>query len=150
MLNSIEKTAILKRIADSVDMSFDIPDSEKEIAQDALIRFEAALKKIRDSSEHLDIIYEPLKRHEQVSTKSLVKKRGLLNRYKQKVKQNYNEVKAIALLAIRKLNYFSSGDTSIQEIITSFIDSIEDLEKYVTSFLMLWVIMNLIRLKKRL
>ena len=129
------KTAFLKKIADSVDMSFDIPDSEKEIANDALIRFEAVLKKVRDASEHLDIIYEPFKRHENISTKSLVNKRGLLNRYKQKVKFNYNEVKAISLLAIRKLNYFATGDTSIQEIINSFVDAIEDLEKRITKFL---------------
>jgi len=135
MDSPITKIALLMRIADSVDMSFDIPNSEKERAEEALIRFEAALKRIRDAAEHLDILYIPLKRHENISTKSLVKKRGLLNRFKQKVRFNYNEVKAIALLAIRKLNYFANGDTAIQEIITSFIDAIDTLEEAVGDLL---------------
>ena len=121
-----DKTEYLKKIANSIEMSFEIPEAEKDIAEEAKIRFEAVIKTLRDNIEHLDIIYEPFKRHESVSTKSLVDKRGLLNRYKQKVKSNFNETKTVALLAIRKLDYFASGDISIQEIINSFIDSIED------------------------
>jgi hypothetical protein len=130
-----DKTEYLKKIANSIEMSFEIPDAEKEIANDAKIRFEAVLKRTRDSTEHLDIIYEPFKRHEAVSTKSLVSKRGLLNRYKQKVKNNFNDLKTVALLAIRKLDNFATGDTAIQEIINSFVDSVEDVEKLVTKFL---------------
>lgn len=135
MAHSTNRTEYLKKIADSIEMSFDIPDAEKEIANDAKIRFEAVLKRLRDSTEHLDIIYEPFRRHEEVSTKSLVNKRGLLNRYKQKVKDNFNDLKTIALLAMRKLDNFAAGDTSIQEIINSFVDSVEDVEKLVTKFL---------------
>ena len=132
---SVGEREYLKKIANSIEMSFEISDSEKEIANDAKIRFEAILKRLRDSVEHLDIIYEPFRRHENVSTRSLVGKRGLLNRYKQKVKGNFNDLKTVALLAIRKLSYFSKGDTSIQEIINSFVDSMEDVEVLVTKFL---------------
>ena len=126
---------IIKKIAESIEMSFEIPDSEKALANDAKIRFEAALKKLRDATEHLDILYEPFRRHQNISTKSLVAKRGLLNRYKQKVKENFNELKTIALLAIRKMNHFTIGDTAIQEIVNSFIDSVEDVEKLVNNLL---------------
>lgn len=135
MAHFIDQTEYLKKIADSIEMSFEIPESEKELADEAKIRFEAVVKRLRDSTEHLDIIYEPFRRHEEVSTKSLVAKRGLLNRYKQKVKDNFNELKTVALLAIRKLDHFASGDTAIQEIINSFVDSVEDVEKLVNKFL---------------
>jgi len=135
MAYPINKTEYLTKIANSIEMSFEIPDAEKAIAEEAKIRFESTLKRINDCAIHLDIIYEPFKRHETVSTKSLVGKRGLLNRYKQKVKENFNVLKTVALLAIRKLDRFATGDTSIQEILNSFIDSIEDVEKLVNKFL---------------
>ena len=129
------KTKYLRKIADSIQMSFDIPEIDKEKANDAKIRFEAVLKRLHDSIEHLDIIYDPFKRHEVVSTKSLINRRGLLNRYKQKVKNNFNILKTVALLAIRKLNNFATGDADIQEVINSFVDSVEDVEKLVNEFL---------------
>lgn len=134
MSRLINKIAILQCIAD-IDFSFDVPDSEKDIANDALIRFEAVVKKIRDINDHLDIIYEPFQRNKKVPTKSLVAKRGLLNRYKQKVKRNFNELKAIAILAIQKLNNFINGDIVIDDILTSFIGAVEDVEKQAENFL---------------
>lgn len=135
MVHSTDKAGYIKKIADSIEMSFDIPNAEKQLAQEAKIRFESTVKRLRDSTEHLNIIYEPFRRHEEVSAKSLTNNRGLLNRYEQKVRQNFNDLKTVALLAIRKLNHFATGDTAIQEIINSFVDSIEDLEKLVNKFL---------------
>ncbi len=124
----------LTKLAEAIEMAFNIPDTEKEVAEQALKQFEAILNSLNLAKDHLDIIYEPFKQHENISPKVIVEKRGVINRYKQQIKKNYNKVKQSALLAIEKLNYFAI-DTHILELINSFKDSIQDLEKQVNILL---------------
>lgn len=131
---SIQKRALLRKIAESVEMSFDVPESEKEIARDASMRFEAANKSLYDAVDHLDIIYAPFKKHEKISTKSIIKRRGILNRFKQASKEKFNNFKKRAFVAIRKLDYFSKGDQDIRELITSFEAAINELEEKLSDF----------------
>ncbi len=129
-----EKYAFLKRLAESIEMSFDIPDAEKDIATEALIRFEATNKSLGEAVEHLDIIYAPFKRHENISTKAVVKRRGVLNRFKQASIRKFNKFKKRAFLAMRRLDYFSKGDRDIQELISSFESAIGELEDGLQDF----------------
>jgi hypothetical protein len=119
------------KIAAGIEMSFETPTVEKKVGKEAKIRFEAALSRLNHAIEHLDVIYEPFDKYETVSKSSLVKKKGLIHRFKQKVIDNFNDFKTISLLAIRKINFFSTGDVAIQEIENSFINAIGDLEKLV-------------------
>lgn len=134
MALTFEKYAFLKRLAESVEMSFDIPDAEKDIATEALIRFEAANKSLTEAVEHLDIIYNPFKKHENISIKAVVKRRGVLNRFKQASMNKFNKFKRRAFVAIRRLDKFSNGDKDIQELISSFESAVNELEDGLTDF----------------
>ena len=127
-------TNLLNKIASSIELSFDIPDSEKKIAQDAIEFLNGVFSALKVAGEHLDIIYEPFKEFPSVSKDAVVENRGVIDRYKQKIKENYNKMKEYALFAIKSLNEFSS-DTKILEIIESFKSSIDDIEKSVTKLL---------------
>jgi hypothetical protein len=122
------------KLAYAIEMAFEVPDVEKQVATQASERFEAVLNSLNLAKDHLDIMYEPFKRHENISPEAVVEKRGVISRYKQQVKKNYNKVKQCALFSIEKLNYFAT-DTHILELINSFRDSIQDVEKQVNILL---------------
>ncbi len=127
---------MFKRIADSIEMSFDIPDSEKDVAEEAKAHFEAVINAVKLGVDHLDHIYNPFVEHTDISVESVVENRGMLQgRYSTKVKENFNTVKKHALMAIRKLNTFSNGDSAIRELISTFEESVGDVELYVSKFL---------------
>lgn len=127
---------MFRKIADSVEMSFEIPDSEKKIAAEAKMRFEATANSLKFAVEHLDHIYDPFQKHTEISTESVIENRGIIQgRYSTKIKENFNEVKSYALLAIRKLNHFSVGDSTIRELINSFIEGVDVLEEGVSNLL---------------
>jgi hypothetical protein len=122
------------KLANAIEMSFQVPESEKNIANDASERFSAVSNALNLAKDHLDLMYEPFKKAEIISSDALTKKRGVLNRYKSKVKENYNKVKLLSLQAIQLLNYFST-DSHTMEMINAFKDSIQDVEKQVTIFM---------------
>lgn len=126
---------MIRKIAEAIEVSFEIPEAEKKIAHDAKIRFEGFLSSLKLSLKHLDIMYESFSKFENLSSQDVFDKRGLLNRYKQKVKENFNKNKTYGLRALQKLNYFVTGDISIQEIIVSFSNLMEELDRNVEEFL---------------
>jgi hypothetical protein len=121
-------------IETSVELSFSVPDEEKKAAQVASERFEHVVSALDGAIEHLSIIYDPLKEAGEISVEAVVERRGIINRYMQKSKENFNKVKQRALYAIKDLNRFSS-DSKIGELVNSFVDSIDDLETAVSKFL---------------
>lgn len=122
------------KFANTIEMSFEVPQSEKDIAASAAERFIAVVNELGLAKDHLDIIYTPFKKHENISTDAIVKRRGIIARFKRQVKENYNKVKALSLKAIQLLNYFGT-DTHTLEVINSFKDSVQDLEKQITIFM---------------
>ncbi len=125
---------LLQKIAGSIDLSFDIPDSEKQIARNTIEYLNGVYSSLKIASDHLDIIYDPFQSHTDISTESIVKNRGVIDRYKQKIKENYNKMKEYAFYSIRELNEFSS-DSKIKEIVDAFRSSISDLEDSVVKLL---------------
>ncbi|KKN74497.1 hypothetical protein LCGC14_0390140 [marine sediment metagenome] len=127
---------MFRRIANDIQMSCDIPDNEKEDVLQAKMQFEAAAKALNVAVEHLDHIYDPFVAQTDISTESVVNNRGVLQgRYSTRVKDNFNEVKTHALMGIRKLNKFTTGDNVVRELINTFVDSIGDVEGFVEAFL---------------
>src|SRR6266581_2836902 len=118
---------MFSKFADSVNMSLDVPSSEKKIAQKAVRKFQFLVKKIDAFDKHLDILYNPFKSHENVSKESITDHRAALRRYRDKINENFDEIKVFIVGCITDLNYFSS-DTNISEIINSFNDSISNIE----------------------
>jgi hypothetical protein len=125
---------LLQKIASSIDLSFDIPDSEKKIARETIEHLNSTYSSLKIAADHLDIIYEPFESHTDISPESIIKNRGVIDRYKQKIKENYNKMKEYALYSIRSLNEFSS-DSKIKEIVDAFRSSISDLEDSVVKLL---------------
>jgi hypothetical protein len=127
---------MFNRIAQNIEMSFDIPDAEKEKALEAKMYFEATDHALTLAVEHLGHLYDVFTEYTDISVQSVIDHRGLLQgRYSTAIKKNFNEVKKKALLAIRKLNYFSTGDNSIRELIITFEESIKDIEEPVNVLL---------------
>lgn len=118
---------VFSKFAESINMSLDVTDAEKKIAQRAVRKFQHLSKKIDSFDKHLDILYNPFKSHEDVSKESIIEHRAALRRYRDKINENFNEIKVFIVSCISDLNHFSS-DTNISEIIKSFNDSVSDID----------------------
>lgn len=125
---------MIKKIATTIEMSFDIPESEKKEAQAASEEFKKVISALDAAKKHLNMMYEPFKDAEEIPPDALYEFRGAVYRYKEQIKENFNKVKATAFLAIMKFNYFAT-DTHITELINSFRDSVGDVEKQVNVLL---------------
>lgn len=117
---------MITKLAASLDMSFKVPDSEKKLGQESIQSFSAVINSISLIKDHLDILYDPFKKAQEISTEALVEFRGKLNRFRSKVKKNFKILKRHAFNALTKLNYFSK-DTHCIELIGAFKESINDL-----------------------
>lgn len=125
---------MIKKIASTIEMSFDIPESEKKEAQAASEEFRKVISSLDTAKKHLNMIYEPFKDAEEIPPDAVYEFRGAIFRYKEQIKENFNKVKATSFLAIVRLNYFAT-DTHITELINTFKDSIEDVEKQINVLL---------------
>jgi len=121
---------MLRKLATHIEMSFDVSDAEKRDAMMASEKFEGISSALDIAVEHLDIIYNPFQKYEEIPMETIVNKRGAIDRYKRKILENFNEVKRRSLYAIKDLYLFSS-DTHVQELINSFDDSVWELEKQI-------------------
>lgn len=124
----------LSKFAQSVNMSLDVPSAEKKIAQVCVRRFQNLSKKLDGFDKHLDILYNPFKSHENVTEESVVENRAALRRYRDKIKENFAELKVFIISCIKELNYFSY-DLTVSELIKSFDDSISDCEDSIEELL---------------
>ena len=123
----------ISKFAQAPQLSFDVPDSEKAMAKKAVKTFLQVKEKIEALNTHLDIIYNPFSSHQTVSTKSIIDNRGALIRYKNKVRENFNNIAKIALYCVSNMNQFSN-DTHSVELMRSFVESIGDIEDQVKIF----------------
>lgn len=125
---------MIKKIASTIEMSFDIPDSEKQEAQSAADEFKKVISSLDAAKKHLNLMYEPFKDASDIPPDAVYEFRGAIFRYKEQIKENFNKVKAMSFKAIMRLNYFAT-DTHITELINTFRDSIGDVEKQVNVLL---------------
>jgi uncharacterized protein (UPF0335 family) len=114
-------------------MTYDITDAEKMQAEKALLAFDYLLKYLRKIDDHMDIMYTPFKDNADISTEEVIKFRAALRRYRDKVIENFNNLKVIAFKCITLMQTFSS-DTQTSKLMKSFISSIEDIETQVNNF----------------
>lgn len=126
---------MINKIASTIEMSFDIPESEKAEAQAAADEFKKVITSLDAAKKHLNIIYEPFKdADEEIPPEAVYEFRGAIFRYKEQIKENFNKMRAASFLAIMRLNFFSS-DTHIMELINTFRDSVGDIESQVNVLL---------------
>jgi uncharacterized protein Yka (UPF0111/DUF47 family) len=123
----------ISKFAQTPQLSFDVPDNEKVMAKKAVKAFLQVKEKIEALNTHLDIIYNPFNAHQTISTKSIIDNRGALIRYKNKVRDNFNNIAKTALYCVAHMNQFSN-DTHSVELMRSFVESIGDIEDQVKIF----------------
>lgn len=124
----------LIKLAETIEMSIKIPDDEKKIAEHAVLYLEKLIKKINSFNKHLDIMYNPFKDYQSVSLDSVKKYKRAIWNYREKIKENFKEIKKISLLCVKKLKHFDS-DTHIIELLGSFSDDIGGIENQVNSLI---------------
>lgn len=125
---------MINKIASTIEMSFDIPTEEQKEAELASDYFSQVINALNYAKDHLNIIYDPFQKAENLTPEAVWEYRSAVRRYSDQIIKNYNKVKAFAFKALMRINVFSS-DTHIMELINSFKDSINDLKKQVNILL---------------
>lgn len=117
----------------AVQMSHQVSNAKKEQAKKAFDAFDIALKTLRAANDHLNIMLTPFKDHPDISTEQVVKFRAALRRFRDKAIENFNKFKVEAFQCYSLMNVFSA-DTQTSKLMKSFINAIEDIEKFVNEF----------------
>lgn len=118
----------------SIQMSYEVSDTEKIKAEQALLHFDAALKALNLASDHLNIMKTPFKENSDMTPDAIMQSRAAMRRYRDKVIDNFNKFKIISFKCINFMQSFSS-DTQSVKLMKSFIASIDDLEVKVNKFI---------------
>lgn len=114
-------------------MTFTISDTEKDQAEKALRWFDYCLKLLKQCDEHLNLIFNPFKKDDNISSEKIFKIRAALRGYRDKVVDNFNDFKKSAFKSYVIMQPFTS-DTQTEKLVKSFVNSIEDLEVQVNRF----------------
>lgn len=132
---------MIDKKAYSVQMNFDVPDSEKRVAEKAEEYFEQLLTDMTKISEYLDIIYIPFSKYQNIDTNMLIDYRRTFHQYRDQVKVKFMNIMKKSYKSIALMNEFSV-DTATEELMDSFIGSVRELEKYVDTFVSIFSNLN--------
>lgn len=127
---------MIKR-AYNIQMTYDISDSEKMYAEQALQVTDYLLGVVENFAAHLDMMYLPFKENPDITTEQIWKFRATFREYRDQAKENWTEVQHIGLRIVKLMNAFMS-DTQIEKIMRSFNTSVEDVGKSFDDFLILF------------
>jgi hypothetical protein len=116
------------KIAEALNLSFEIPDSERKIAISIVKRLSVLLNKIDVLNIYLGNMYDPFKKYDIVSSESIMKYRSAIWTFSKKIEFKFKELESIAALIIRDISMFDS-DSEITELKSSFTDDVGDIEK---------------------
>jgi len=125
---------MFNKYAYSVQMSFDVPDSDKRIAEKASELFQELSSLLNIADEHLDLIYEPFKHNEDIKTEELLEHRTIFRKYRDIIKENFNKILKKSYRCVLLMSSFSS-DAQIVELMNSFISETKDIETQVNKLL---------------
>ena len=119
---------MISKLAQLVEMSLDVPDSDKKIARKIVQRLQQVCKKLELFEKQLDILYNPLKNNENVSTDSIVENRGTIRRYRDEIEKIFTEMRTLAYLTLQEMNHFNI-DGHILDLIKTFTNSFNDIDE---------------------
>jgi len=117
----------------SVQMSYDVSDSERSQAEKALLYFKAAEKYLVQASDHLNIMKTPFKDNQDMTPEDVMTARAVIRRFRDKAIENFDSFKKVAFDCVNLMQTFSS-DTQTLKLMKSFISSVDDLEASVNQF----------------
>lgn len=118
----------------AVQMSFDVPESEKRVAEKAVESFKELISLIKLANNHLNLIYEPFKNLSSLDIKTLLEYRTTLRGYRDRIKENYDEILQKAHYSAILMSEFAN-DTAIIEMMNAFLSAQADLETQVNRLL---------------
>jgi len=125
---------MFKKRAYSSMVTYQIDDSEKEQAEKAIRWFKHCLKILEQCDDHLNLIYNPLKKSPDIAPDKIFARRFMLRTYRDKVVENFNRFKQVAFKAYVMMQPFTS-DTQTEKLLKSFVSSVEDIEIQVNRFI---------------
>lgn len=117
----------------SVQMSYDVSDTEKSQAEKALLYFKAAEKYLMQASDYLNIMNTPFKDNPDMTPDDIMKARAVIRRFRDKSIDNFDKFKRISFDCVNLMQTFST-DTQTLKLMKSFITSIDELEVKVNHF----------------
>jgi hypothetical protein len=117
----------------SIQMSYDVSDTEKNQAQQALLYFKATEKLLLQASDYLNIMNTPFKDNPDMTPEDVWKARPVIRRFRDKAIDNFDEFKKSAFQCVNLMQIFST-DTQTLKLMKSFITSIDQLEIKVNLF----------------
>jgi hypothetical protein len=122
-----------KRKIYAVNMTYDVPDAEKDMATKIVMHLDHLLKMLKTCEEHLNLMYTPFKDNQNISTEQIFAARAALRRYRDKAVDNFNDFKRQAFKCFVLLQPFSF-DSQMVKLSKSFVLAISDIEKQVNRF----------------
>ena len=125
---------MLKKLAYEVSMSFNISETDKNVAENISKFLVNVVNQIKIIENHLDLITTSFKNAENIDIDYLYQKRGAFARYARQAKENFYKLQINAANAIKLLKIFEI-DTHISELIKSLTDSIQQINKYYNDML---------------
>jgi hypothetical protein len=131
----------MEKKAYSIQMHFNVPDSEKRIAEKAEEYFQQLVAHLDDIKGYLDLIYTPFQKHQNIDMDMIVEYRKTFREYRDQVKAKSDKVTKRAYQCVALMNEFST-DTATEEIMNSFIGSVRELEKYTDTFMSIFSNLN--------
>jgi len=117
----------------SVQMSYDVSDTEKQQAEKALLYFKAADKYLAQAADHLNIMKTPFKDNPDMTSEDIMKARATIRQFRNKAIDNFDKFKRVSFDCVNLMQTFST-DTQTLKLIKSFITSIDELEVKVNGF----------------
>lgn len=117
----------------ATQLSYEVTENEKQVAEKALIIFNITKNLLTKSNDYLNIIRSPFINSPEISYDQLYKFRAALRRFRDKAIENFNKFKVASFKCISIMNNFAS-DTQTIKLMKSFINAIEELEAKVNIF----------------
>lgn len=117
----------------SVQMSYNVSDSEKQQAEKAILYFKAAEQQLRQASDYLNIMKTPFKDSPDMAPEDVLKARAVIRRFRDQAIENFDKFKKTAFQCVNLMQTFNT-DTQTFKLMKSFISSIDQLEVQVNHF----------------
>ncbi len=111
----------------AIQLSYNISDNEKLVAEKALLYFSDASKKLEMANNHLNILKIPFEENQDITKESLMEQRVAVRNFRDKSIDNFNLFKISAFKCVDIMQNFSS-DTESVKMLKSFISEIDNLE----------------------
>ncbi len=127
----------MKKHAYSVQMSYDVNSEEKQIAERALLIFNATDSLLDKSVDYLSVVYNPFSKDTAIDSEQIWKYRAPLRKFRDNIINKFNEFKKASFKCVKIMNTFSF-DTQTIKLLKSFTNSIEELESKVNDFVSLF------------